>query len=134
MHGGAAERADRAAAGLVAMGFWRQAIEWALDDQTRGEVEKQRAWAEAEPSNPRPYYHLAELNRTQGRQDEALGLLLEAVRLDPSFAPAHVALAEIYAVRSDVEAARRHADLAAANGDERAKEMLERYTGSVRSI
>jgi cytochrome c-type biogenesis protein CcmH/NrfG len=109
------------------MGFWRRAIESVLDEQTRREIAEHQAWAEAEPGNPRPYYHLAQLYRTQGRQEEALGLLLEAVRLDGAFAPAHGALAEIYAVRGDRAAARRHADVAAANGDRRTSELLSRY-------
>jgi tetratricopeptide (TPR) repeat protein len=109
------------------MGFWREAAGWALDDQTRREIDEQRRWAEAEPENPRPYYHLAQFYRTQGRRDEALGLLLEAVRLDAAFGAAHVALAEMYAVDGDLEAARRHAELAAAGGDSRAQEMLARH-------
>ena len=109
------------------MGMWRRAIDWALDDQTRRAIEQQRRWAEAEPGNPRPYYQLAQLYRTQGRREEALGLLLEAVRLDGAFAAAHAALAEVYAVTGDMEAAQRHAELAAAGGDERAREMLARH-------
>jgi thioredoxin-like negative regulator of GroEL len=108
--------------------FWRKAvIDFALDAETLRRVEEQRAWISAEPANPRPYYHLALLYRTQGRGDEALGLLLEAVRLDPTFAPAHVALSELYAVRDDMTAARRHAALAAQHGDPRAQQMLERH-------
>ena len=64
-------------------------------------MEEQRAWIAREPANARPYYHLAQFYRMEGRQEEALGLLLEAVRLDESFAEAHAALAEIYAVRED---------------------------------
>lgn len=109
------------------MGFWREVTGWALDDQTRREIEEQRRWAEAEPGNPRPYYHLAQFYRTEGRREEALGLLLEAVRLDAAFAAAQVALAEMYAVEGDREAARRHAELAAASGDGRAAEMLVRH-------
>ena len=62
-----------------------------------------------------------------GKQEEALGLLLEAVRLDPSFADAHVSLAEIYAIRGDYPAAWRHARAAEQNGDARAVEMLTRH-------
>jgi len=110
------------------MGFFRkEVIDFALDRQAREAIEEQRAWIAAEPSNPRPYQQLALLYRMHGQQDEALGLLLEAVRLDPGFAAAHVSLAEIYVVRDDREAARRHAELAAAHGDERALEMLRRY-------
>ncbi|MBI3697444.1 MAG: tetratricopeptide repeat protein [Acidobacteria bacterium] len=110
------------------MGFFRkEVIDFALDHQTRQAIEEQQALIAADPSNPRPYYQLALLYRMQHKQDEALGLLLESVRLDPTFAPAHVALAEIYAVRNDLAASRRHAGLAAAQGDSHAREMLERY-------
>jgi cytochrome c-type biogenesis protein CcmH/NrfG len=40
-------------------------------------------WIEREPANPRPYYHLAQFYRMENRTEQALGLLLEAVRLDP---------------------------------------------------
>ena len=127
MHGGATQYPHHAADGLVAMGFWRGVIDGALDDQTRREIDEQRRWAEAEPGNPRPYYQLAQLYRTHGRREEALGLLLEAVRLETAFAAAHVALAEMYAVEGDMVAAQRHAEVAAAGGDARAREMLERH-------
>jgi len=49
------------------------------------------------------------------------------VRLESGYADAHAALAEIYAVRGDMEAAWRHARAAQENGDPRAVEMLERH-------
>jgi len=110
------------------MSFWRKAvIEFALDAETRRQMEEQRAWAEREPANPRPYYHLAQFCRMGGRQEDALGLLLEAVRLNAGFAPAHVSLAEIYVVQNDYAAAWRHARLAEQNGDRRGVELLERH-------
>jgi Tfp pilus assembly protein PilF len=54
-------------------------------------------------------------------------VLLEAVRLDPRFASAHAAVAEMYAMEGDLEAAQRHAARAAAEGGGLAKAMLERY-------
>ena len=90
-------------------------------------MEEQRAWIAREPANARPYYHLAQLYRMAFKQEEALGLLLEAVRLDPAFADAHAALAEIYAVREDYRAAWRHARLAEQNGEGRGVELLIRY-------
>ncbi|MBI3667166.1 MAG: tetratricopeptide repeat protein [Acidobacteria bacterium] len=111
------------------MGFFRkELIDPALDAQTRREIEEQQAAIAADPSNPRPYYNLALLYRMQWKKDEALGLLLEAVRLDPAFVPAHVALAEIYVVCGDMAAARRHAEQASALGDQRARGMLSRYS------
>ena len=107
--------------------FRREVIDFALDLETQRAIEEQQALIAAEPSNPRPYFQLAALYRVQQKQDAALGLLLESVRLDPAFAPAHVALAEIYAVRNDIPAARRHAVLAAEQGNTQARDMLLRY-------
>ena len=90
-------------------------------------MEEQAAWIAREPANPHPYCNLAQLYRMNGAQDEALGLLLEAVRLDPDFADAHVSLAEMYVVREDYPAAWRHARLGGANGQPRAVELLTRY-------
>jgi hypothetical protein len=36
----------------------------ALGGETRRQGEGQRAWIEREPSNPRPYYQLAQFYRT----------------------------------------------------------------------
>jgi cytochrome c-type biogenesis protein CcmH/NrfG len=108
--------------------FWRrEVVEFALDRETRGQMDEQRAWIAREPANPQPYYHLAQLYRVAYRQDEALGLLLEAVRLDPAFGDAHNALAEIYIARADDAAAWRHARLAAEHGNGSALALLERY-------
>jgi thioredoxin-like negative regulator of GroEL len=108
--------------------FWRKdIIEFALDQETLRHIKEQRAWIEREPHNAAPYHNLAQLYRTQGKQDEALGLLLEAVRLDSEFADAHTALAEIYAVRGDMRAAWSHARAAEHNGSRRAVDMLKRY-------
>ncbi len=110
------------------MSFWRkEVIDFALDQETRMHIEEQRAWIVREPSNPAPYANLAQLYRIENRQDDALGLLLEAVRLDPDFASAHASLCEIYAVRGDYAAAWRHAREAERGGDARPVELLERH-------
>jgi tetratricopeptide (TPR) repeat protein len=110
------------------VGFWRkQVIDFALDHETRRHMEEQVEWIEREPANPRPYFNLAQFYRTLGKQDEALGLLLEAVRRDPLFAEAHVSLAEIYAIRADYTAAWRHARAAERAGDGRGVELLTRH-------
>ena len=110
------------------MSFWRkEVIDFALDHETLLHVEEQRAAIARDPACPQPYHNLAQLYRIQGRQDEALGLLLEAVRLDPQYADAHVALAEIYAVRSDNAAAWRHARAGQGGGNPRAVELLMRH-------
>ena len=114
------------------MSFWRKdVVDFALSAETRARMEEQRAWMERDPANPRPYYNLAQFYRIEGQTDSALGLLLEAVRLDAGFADAHVSLAEIYAVREDYRAAWRHARAAEQAGNARAVELLKRYGAAV---
>jgi tetratricopeptide (TPR) repeat protein len=111
------------------MGFWRrEVISFALDRETQGSMEEQAAWIRREPANARPYYHLAQLVRMAGEQERALGLLLQAVKLDDGFAPAHAALCEIYAVRGDYAAAWRHARVAALHGESSGIELLGRHS------
>jgi len=110
------------------MSFWRkEVVDPSLDHETVGHIREQLEWIAREPANPQPYCNLAQLYRMQWKQDEALGLLLECVRLDPDYAPGHAALAEIYAVRSDYDAAWRHARAAERSGDPRAVELLTRH-------
>ena len=110
------------------MSFWRdEVVEFALDQETRRQMDEQRAWIAREPTNGRPYLNLAQFYRINGQQEGALGLLLEAVRLDPNLAEAHASLAEIYAVRGDYAAAWRHARAASDGGITRAVEMLQRH-------
>ena len=110
------------------MSFWRkEVVDFALDQETLRHIDEQRAAITHDPADPRPYHNLAQLYRMQGRQQEALGLLLEAVRLNSQYAEAHVALAEIYAVRDDASAAWRHARAAEQNGNPRAVELLTRH-------
>jgi cytochrome c-type biogenesis protein CcmH/NrfG len=90
-------------------------------------MEGLRAWIKREPANPRPYCHLAQFYRMENRTEQALGLLLEAVRLDATFAEAHAALTEVYAVRADYPAAWRHARLAEQHGNPRGVELLRRH-------
>lgn len=112
----------------MADGFWRrEVIEPALDEDTERQIASQKSWIAAEPDNPRPYWQLATLLRMQGKRDLALGLLLQAVRLDHGFGPAHATLAEIYAVVGDFRAAWRHAQDAAKAGEPQAAEMLRRH-------
>jgi cytochrome c-type biogenesis protein CcmH/NrfG len=111
--------------------FWRKdVIEFALSHETVRQMDSLRAWIKREPANPQPFFHLAQFYRMENRTQEALGLLLEAVRLDATFADAHAALAEVYVVRADYPAAWRHARLAEQNGNPRAVELLRRYAVS----
>ena len=110
------------------MSFWRkEVVDFALAHETQRHIAEQRSWIEREPGDPRPYTNLARLYRVEGRQDEALGLLLEAVRLDPAFAEAHVELAQVYAIRGDYCAAWRHARAAERHGNASAVSLLERH-------
>lgn len=109
------------------MNWRRDLVEFALDEDTERLIAEQKTWIAAEPDAARPYYHLAQLYRLQQRRDEALALLLHAVSLDASLAPAHIALSQMYAVTGDMEAARRHAACAAKLGDVSAAELLARY-------
>ncbi len=108
--------------------FWRdEVIQPALDAETKAQMAEQVEWIAREPANALPYYHLAQFYRMDGRSDEALGLLLEAVRLDNTLAGAHASLAELYAIRADYAAAWRHARAAERMGERRAVEMLTRH-------
>lgn len=109
------------------MSLWRQLVDHALDEETQRNEQEQMEWIAREPSNPEPYYNLAQLRRMQWMEDDGLALLLEAVRLNPSHAMANVGLAEIYAVRKDYRAAWRHARAAAAAGESSAVDLLTRY-------
>jgi len=110
------------------MSFWRkEVVEFALSHETVQQIDGLRKWIEREPGNPRPYYHLAQFYRMENRTEQALGLLLEAVRLDPTFADAHAALTEIYAITGDYPAAWRHARQAEQNGNPRGVELLRRH-------
>ena len=110
------------------MSFWRkEVIDFALDRETQAAIDEQRAWILREPANARPYYHLAQLYRVAFKTEEARGLLLEAIRLDPAYGEAHASLAEMYVMLDQFEAAKQHARLAEANGVTRAVEMLRRH-------
>ncbi|MCC6586362.1 MAG: hypothetical protein IT168_06555 [Bryobacterales bacterium] len=107
--------------------FRDEVVEFALSDETRKLETEQKAWIARDPLNPQPYYQLALVYRMQYDQDTALALLLHSTHLDPAYAPAHIALTEIYAVRADYPAAWRHAKLAAQNGKEEGITLLLRH-------
>ena len=110
------------------MPFWRnEVIDPMLHAQTKREIDEQMVWIAREPANPDPFANLAALYRMQNRPDEALGLLLEAVRLDPAHAEANVALCEMYSVAGDYAAAWKHARRAEAAGEASGVELLTRH-------
>ncbi len=109
------------------MDLWDDLIQHSLDHETLVNEREQLEWIAREPGNAIPFYNLAQLRRMQYKQEEGLALLLHAVSLDAACAPAHVSLAEIYAVKGDYRAAWKHAVAAAQAGNARAVEMLERH-------
>lgn len=109
------------------MDVWDDLIQFSLDHETVVNEQEQLEWIGREPQNPQPFYNLAQLRRMQYKQDEGLALLLHAVALDGTHAPAHVALAEIYAVKGDYSSAWNHALTAEGRGDNTAVGMLERH-------
>ena len=110
------------------MSFWRnEVIDPMLDEQTQREIDEQMAWIAREPDQADPYVNLAALYRMKNRGDEALGLLLEAVRLNPAHPGANLGLCEVYSVSRDYAAAWRHGRAAEAAGDPAGVELLTRY-------
>jgi Tfp pilus assembly protein PilF len=110
------------------MSFWRdRVIDPMMDERTVREIGEQVQWISREPGAADPYVNLAALYRTQQRHDAALGLLLEAVRLDPGHAGAHLALCQIYSVSGDYVAAWRHARLAERAGEGEGVALLTRH-------
>lgn len=109
------------------MSLWRELIDHALDDETLRHEREQMQWIAAEPSNPQPFCNLARLRRMQWKEDDALALFLEAVRLDAAHAESHVNLTEMYAIRGDYAAAWRHARAAHAAGESAGVELLARH-------
>jgi len=109
------------------MSVWKELIDHAMDAETLQAEREQLEWIAREPSNAKPYYHLAQLRRMQWKEDEGRALLLEAVRLDANFADAHVALTEMYAVRKEYSLAWLHARAAECAGDEQGVVLLTRH-------
>jgi tetratricopeptide (TPR) repeat protein len=109
------------------MSIWRELTDFSLDNETQINEQEQMEWIARDPADPRPFYHLAQLRRMQYKPDQGLALLLEAIRLDETFAPAHVALTELYAVKGDYSAAWRHARQAEQNNEARGVDLLTRY-------
>jgi len=105
----------------------RHLIEFALDYDTERHISEQKAALEADPAWARGYLNLGLLYQTQYKQELALDHFLKALSLDPGLADAHVAAGQVYAVRGDYDKAWEHARLAAALGNRRLLELLERY-------
>jgi cytochrome c-type biogenesis protein CcmH/NrfG len=106
--------------------FFRRIADQALDEETARQVEEQRRALEQNPEWAEGYYHLAQLLRVQHRREEAKRHLLTALEKKPTLADAHVALGEIYVAEGDFDRARVHAEFAAACGNSRLLEQMQR--------
>ena len=84
------------------MSFWRkEVIEPALDRETRKHMDEQLAWIAREPSQRAPVSTTWRSSTAwRAARMKRWALMLHAVQLDPDFAAAHAALAELYAVRA----------------------------------
>jgi|SRR6185437_2459679 len=110
------------------MSFWRdEVIDFALDHETQLHMREQMEWIAREPRNPKPYHALAQFYRMGGKTDEARVLLLEALKYDAAYGPAHASLCEMYAISGDYPAAWKHARAAESAGDPAGVTLLQRY-------
>jgi cytochrome c-type biogenesis protein CcmH/NrfG len=107
--------------------FFRRIADDALDDETSRQVAEQRRALEQNPEWAEGHYHLAQLLRVQHKREEAKRHLLTALEQKPRLADAHVALGEIYIAEGDLDRARIHAEFAAACGNPRLLEQLQRH-------
>jgi tetratricopeptide (TPR) repeat protein len=108
-------------------GFFRRVAGRMLDDEPARQIAEQRHALSQNPDWAEGYYHLAQLLRVQHQRDEALRLLLTCLEKEPSFAPAHLALGEIYLAENDLARARQHAEMAAAFGEPRLLAQMRRH-------
>jgi len=107
--------------------FFRRAADEALDAETARQIVEQQAALQQNPDWAEGYYHLAQLLRVQHKRDEAKHHLLTALEKKPTLADAHIALGEIYVTEGDFDRARLHAEFAAACGNSRLLEQMQRH-------
>ena len=98
-----------------------------LDAYAEEHIAEQMAVLAANPDWAEGHYNLAQLYRTQGRQREAKEQLLIALEKDATLAEAHIALGEMYILENDLASARQYAEFAAALGNKRLLEQMQRY-------
>jgi tetratricopeptide (TPR) repeat protein len=106
--------------------FFRRVADEALDDETARQIAEQRRALEQNPEWAEGHYHLAQLLRVQHKRDQAKRHLLIALEKKPTLADAHLALGEIYIAEGDFDRARMHAEFAAACGNPRLLEQMQR--------
>ena len=107
--------------------FFRQVADEMLDGDTQRHIDEQKRGLELHPEWAEGHYHLAQLYRVQQRPAEAKIELLTALEKKPTLADAHAALGEILIAEDDLPNARRHAEFAAALGNSRLLEQMERW-------
>jgi cytochrome c-type biogenesis protein CcmH/NrfG len=107
--------------------FFRRIADDTLDDETSKQIAEQRRTVEQNPEWAEGYYHLAQLLRVQHKREEAKRHLLIALEIKPTLAEAHLALGEIYIAEDDLDRARVHAEFAAACGNSRLLEQMNRH-------
>lgn len=112
--------------------FWEGVLEGALNQETEKHIAEQRQALEANPLDPRPYFHLGLLYNLQRNLEAAIEMFERALALDPGFALAHQHLGQLYAVRGDYPRAWAHAREAAARGNTTLLDMLNRYPEATR--
>jgi tetratricopeptide (TPR) repeat protein len=98
-----------------------------LDAYADEHIAEQKAALAANPEWAEGHYNLAHLYRTQGRQREAKEQLLIVLEKQPTLAEAHTALGEIYILEGDLASARQYAEFAAALGNRRLLDQMQRY-------
>ena len=106
--------------------FFRRIADQALDDETARQIAEQERSLEQNPDWAEGHYHLAQLYRVQHKREQAKHHLLIALEKKPTLADAHIALGEIYISEGDFDRARVHAEFAAACGNPRLVEQMQR--------
>ncbi|MFQ5723407.1 MAG: tetratricopeptide repeat protein [Terriglobia bacterium] len=112
--------------------FWESLLDGALNEETKKYIGEQRQALAANPSDPRPYFHLGLLYNMQRNPEAAIEMFKQALALDPGFALAHQHLGQLYAVLGDYPKAWVHAREAAARGNTTLLDMLRRYPQATR--
>jgi cytochrome c-type biogenesis protein CcmH/NrfG len=107
--------------------FFRRIADQALDHETARQIAEQQRALEHNPDWAEGYYHLAQLLRVQHKRDDAKRHLLTALEKKPTLADAHIALGEIFIAEGDFDRARVHAEFAAACGNPRLFEQMNRH-------
>ena len=125
--GGGADTAMRANfEGNLAMTLFRQG---GADNLEAARLQFPKALA-LEPGNAQRLHNLGLVLLAQGKSDEALRVLLEAVAADPYHVNTHYQLGVVYVGLGDTERAKQHLIYAEQGGHQGAQELRHRTSGS----